>query len=770
MAWGAVPRSITMQLSNFGRSSRGTLDGLSRAAGASHALEALESRTLLSDTPLPLITDLESPNNSVIRFETTLGDIDIEMFADAPLTVANFMNNYVVTGKLDLTFFHRETETSTSGIAVLQGGGFYFDDVAGVSEVDTVAPVVLETAATRPNAQRTLSMARTNALNSGTSQFFINVQDNSADLPPASANGYAVFGRVIQGWNVVLAMANYNPTDIRSDAPISGPLAGTFGETPTGPTYNPADDRVREEDLLFIINAEVIKPAGANDFYNQRLVFPEGNATAWSTETINLHNPNAATVTYQLIARYEYLHREEVIATGTIPANRTLAIPLSLASDPTDNLVRTNSPYALVLETSVPQGTANVRPVVASATRNDFRATTSEEFFNVTGVADATLRTWDFAYVERNRLSKEFITWLNLSDTTANITLTFYRAGAAPITANYTTEAFRRGGAEVFNLLNGTVVLPGGTYGVRVTSSQNLVVQLSDWDIAETGENPAIVYTPGWSAIGTPGGTSTGGAFIDVLVQDTNNTSLLSFVNPGSTAAVITLSIWRTSRPNGSAPIQRIVTPIATAQGRSDYVLTTAITGIPVGERFTVTYSSGAAPVAAQYTNLSDTDRNLESPAISDSGISMSAITSTASAIGFSNASLDPTRTDGSDVSVFSLFNPFAAATMTFTYTLDAYFSDGTTISVSAGSLTPNARLDIRLDQNSAIRAKAASALNFRTYSLVLRGTGTQGSTTHNIAGFAQLTRRDAILGTSMTTQGTLLGPAVSTSSSIFLP
>lgn len=759
-----------MRLSIFGRRIGSPTRTLARSAGRSRGLESLESRTLLSDTPYPVLADLESNTNAVVRMETNFGDIDIELFTnEAPNTVINFLTNYVVRGKLDQTFFHRDTDLAGSGIDVLQGGGFYFDNTTGATQVDGAAPIALESAATRGNVERTIAMARTNDPNSATSQFFFNVVDNHLALPSAANNGFAVFGRVIQGWDVVTTISALTKHDISGDAPIAGSaLAGTFTETPTTTSYNAANHVVREQDLVFVINAEVIKQGGDHDFFKQRMVFPEGNRTDTSSETLNLQNPNSVAMIYQVIARYEYGMREEVIAQGSLDPGNSLAIPLSVAGQVSPSLVRVDDPYALVVESAPPTGTANPLPLAVSSTRTDFRATASEEFFNVTGVPDATLRTWDFARVERNSLSLEFVTWLNLSDTTADITLTFYSTGASPITANYSTEAFRRGGAEVFDL-NGGVTLPDGVYGVRVTSTQNIVAELSDWDTAFPGEDPSLVYTPGWAVIGTPGGTSTHGSIADAQIFGVNYTNILSFVNPSSTVAVITLSIWRTSRLDGDPPIQRVVTPIP-SNGRTDYSLSTTNLGIPEGEHFSITFNSGSTVVGAQYTSVNETNRNLEAAVAGDSGVSTSAVTSTSGTIVFTNTSIDPTRTDGSDVSNFSLFNPFAASGSLLNYTLEARFSDGSSIAVASGSLTPNARLDVRLDQNTSIRAKAATDAAFRTYSLVLRGSATVGATSRDVAGFAQLTRLDVVSGASMTTQGAILGPTTDSGSAIFLP
>ena len=70
----------------------------------------LESRQLFANTALPTLAMLENPNNAVVRFETSLGDVDVELFStQAPITTANFLN-YVNGGKYDETFFHRSAQ------------------------------------------------------------------------------------------------------------------------------------------------------------------------------------------------------------------------------------------------------------------------------------------------------------------------------------------------------------------------------------------------------------------------------------------------------------------------------------------------------------------------------------------------------------------------------------------------------------------------------------------------------------------------------------
>ncbi len=130
----------------------------------------------------------------MIEFQTSLGNIEIELDEkEAPLSAANFMA-YVDSGHFDGTIFHRVIPGF-----VIQGGGF----TADMSQKRTLAPIKNEADNGLKNLRGTLSMARTNDINSATSQFFINLRDN-ASLDHSRGNfGYAVFGRVTKGMDVV---------------------------------------------------------------------------------------------------------------------------------------------------------------------------------------------------------------------------------------------------------------------------------------------------------------------------------------------------------------------------------------------------------------------------------------------------------------------------------------------------------------------------------------------------------------------------------------
>jgi peptidyl-prolyl cis-trans isomerase A (cyclophilin A) len=130
----------------------------------------------------------------MIRFETSLGDFTIEFYEkEAPESVANFMR-YIDDGFFDGTIFHR----IVPGF-VIQGGGFTED----MSQKRTKPPVKNEADNGLKNSRGTLSMARTNDINSATSQFFVNLKDNDF-LDHSRGNfGYAVFARVTQGMEVI---------------------------------------------------------------------------------------------------------------------------------------------------------------------------------------------------------------------------------------------------------------------------------------------------------------------------------------------------------------------------------------------------------------------------------------------------------------------------------------------------------------------------------------------------------------------------------------
>jgi cyclophilin family peptidyl-prolyl cis-trans isomerase len=130
----------------------------------------------------------------VIKFDTTLGSFTIELAeADAPITCANFLK-YVDEGFYVGTTFHRVIPGF-----MIQGGGM----TADMKQKKTNPPIQNEAKNGLKNRRGSLSMARTDDVNSATSQFFVNVADNAfLDHRPGSY-GYAVFAHVVSGMDVV---------------------------------------------------------------------------------------------------------------------------------------------------------------------------------------------------------------------------------------------------------------------------------------------------------------------------------------------------------------------------------------------------------------------------------------------------------------------------------------------------------------------------------------------------------------------------------------
>lgn len=156
-----------------------------------------------------------APGNPVVVISTTLGDITVELFKDrAPVSVGNFLQ-YVTEGHYSGTIFHRVIPGF-----MIQGGGF----VPSMQEKPTRPPIANEAANGLRNLRGTIAMARTQALRSATSQFYINVADNSPldhkGLTP-SDYGYAVFGRVLSGMDVAdkIAAVPTGTKGIHDDVP-----------------------------------------------------------------------------------------------------------------------------------------------------------------------------------------------------------------------------------------------------------------------------------------------------------------------------------------------------------------------------------------------------------------------------------------------------------------------------------------------------------------------------------------------------------------------
>jgi len=148
---------------------------------------------------ISLFANVALAANPMVEMKTNQGTITIELYADkAPKTVENFLQ-YVKDGFYNGTIFHRVIDNF-----MIQGGGFE----PGMKEKPTRAPIQNEAKNGVKNQTGTLAMARTADPHSASAQFFINLKDNAfLDYPGRDGWGYAVFGKVTQGADIVNKVA-----------------------------------------------------------------------------------------------------------------------------------------------------------------------------------------------------------------------------------------------------------------------------------------------------------------------------------------------------------------------------------------------------------------------------------------------------------------------------------------------------------------------------------------------------------------------------------
>lgn len=198
---------------------------------------ALAATLLLSQTAA-------AQTNTVVRVSTTYGDFSIELYGDAaPQNVQNFLN-YVNRGAYAGSYFHRLDTTSNN---VLQGGGFTFQPWVGPIAIPADPPVPLEY--NLPNVRGSIGVARTTDPNSATSQWYINLEDNTEGFgPTATSAGYTVIGAVLgDGMNVVDAIAELETYE----------LGATHSQFPLRNYPNEDAGNIVRPSNLVLMNAEV---------------------------------------------------------------------------------------------------------------------------------------------------------------------------------------------------------------------------------------------------------------------------------------------------------------------------------------------------------------------------------------------------------------------------------------------------------------------------------------------------------------------------------
>ncbi len=691
-------------------------------------MEPLEARALLFSgamlSNLPPLSALESPNNSVVRFHTNYGVIDIELFnSTAPTTVQNF-TEYVMEGAYDGMFFHRLVKNF-----VLQGGGFKFTDEGGKTDIATDPPIQNEFL--RPNNIRTVAMAKTSDPNSATSQFFFNLKSNASLNNPLNSGGFTVFGRVITGWSAVETIAGLQVADLDHGLTGMDPDPGVFDTVPVGDGPAPS-----EQALVMVWDAEVIKRAGVGVFFGHAVYYPEGWRGSTIVERVDLVNPIVAKNYYQIIARYENGERDEVIHTGVIEPRGHRTVKLSDFNMPGLNLVRPGVGYALEVRSTHALG--------ASLNHRDFGVTIGEAFVRVEPLDEASLSRWTFGYGEEGPAFNSFLVMQNLTEREVDVTVTVHFVSGAPQTFTVPLDRYARGGLN----LGAPGVLPNGTFSVEVASPVPIVAAMSVYEQTGTAFTDT---TNGSAAVGTLGGGATEGYLAAARIA-TGGSSSLSFVYTAPSPSAIIVDVF--FYLNNGTVLTSPNPVLLTASGRRiDRALASFGVSLPANTFFSVGYKvrNDAAPVSVTYLSKHVGDTH-------STGFTTVSNAQLLFGDGFMDAGLAGTTYS----EIISVFNPYARPDVTFAYRVIFRFSDGATIQGAAGVLGPNGRADVRPHLIPEVLAKVNSSPAFKFYSISVETLHNGAAGPFLGAAVAQLTRihAQASWRQTMTSQPTLAAGA----------
>jgi cyclophilin family peptidyl-prolyl cis-trans isomerase len=648
-------------------------------------MESLENRVMfgVGSTPFPTLDMLQNPNDTVVRFQTSMGDVDIELFdTDAPVTVANFLH-YVRDGDYDQSFFHRLAFSGANPF-VLQGGGFRFDNATSTAfnAIPTDAPITNEASAMRPNATRTIAMARTNDPNSATDQFFFNLANNTNLNPSGNNPGYAVFGKVVNdaSWNVILAIQGLNRSNMDSASEFQA-FAGNFGTVPTTTPWTSGNPVPVTEGLLVRINdAEIIKPGNVQAFYNVQVYYPEGFTGSTISEFLPLGNPGQSTLNYQVIVRAEVPHgnitttdgwfRDRVIDTGSIAAHTRGGITISQFGEGgqpgANDKVPQGVPYAIEVWSTA--------DIAANLSHYDFGTSTGEAF---TPVFDTS---WSFGEgAKLNGSIFDFLVWDNPNKTDAHLTVTFFFQSSNPITLDVTTDAFRRGGLAFANVAQ---LADNSIFSARIQSDVPIIAALSHYD-NRGSQN-------GSTALGIPGNSSREGVLPFGQGGPDIDSMKVSFFNPSSTPSVVTIRLRFENpeldlQPGGA-------TLVIPGNRRMTLDIDTLLnTRIVAGDPFTVYYTTGSTAGVYAHGSVVALDDVVSNPF----GVSV------ANTWVYAEGFMDPARAGDSVIETLSVYNPnsvtFTGTNTTANITFTFLYTDGFTLTHNA-QIAGGGRLDLNVD------------------------------------------------------------------------
>ncbi len=687
-----------------------------QAPAPERMFESLEERMVLYQVPMATgfipLTQLEDRNNSVVRILTNVGRIDIELFeALVPSVTANF-RNYITSGKTDEQFFHSMTN------GVLQAGRYKWDD-GTPGTLTTITPnAPIANGFSRSNLQRTISMVPISSVQAD-SQFIINLQDN---VPlDTSSGGYTVFGKVIQGWDIVTTISGYAVQNLNQA--FLGTGTGPFTTVPVRPGFNPGVGPT-EATLVKILDIETIKAAGQAGYYSNTYVYPEGFRSATTTERVDIVNEDLSNINYyQIIIHYENGDRDQVLNSGQIAAGARFSLKVNDSALPGLNLVRSGVGYAFDVRTTRKAGVA--------LDHRDSGVTLGENFLVTPQIPSPQFTRYNFPSARKSATEQAYLLVEELDGKNVTINVLIYPTGGSAIYVPIQLEAFRRGGLNL-NLVAG---LADSEYSIYITCQTPFAAAVSQYKTGGGG------LSDGATSQGVQGLGRTEGALAGAYIA-TGGEAHLDFFYPGGAAIVIV--DYTITLTNGTVITPSPVT--LTQAARRQSVDLTAIVGLPRDAYFSVQYAERQA--------VNSVSVSYRSKIAGDEVSTPFQINSNATAL-FADGYTDPTLVGSNGMSeTISVFNPYANAGVSFFYQLLFQFSDGTQLFApqsSVLSLGALQRADLKAASFPHILNKISSDPSFRFYSIqVISAAFTIPVPIGGVV--AQLTRIHNTWGQSLTT------------------
>jgi cyclophilin family peptidyl-prolyl cis-trans isomerase len=692
--------------------------------------ERLEERIALWVGPmlsgLPAFGILENPYNMVVRMHTNVGNIDVEMFDTvAPATVANF-RNYILQGRLDETIFHRAVP------GLVHGGAFTFHNGTGSAAVPTFSPINNEFS--RLNIAGTIGMWKpAGNPNSATSQFYFNLVNNPH--LDTQNGGHTVFGRVIQGWDIVQAIHGLQRLDLTQH--LTGP-AGSFTSVPVRPNYNPAVGPT-ETSLVRITDIELIKPWGSAAYYNNAVQYPEGFRGPETIERLDIVNldPDRHNF-YQVIVRYENGVRDRVVSYSVLQPGERRTLKMSDFRTPNYNLVRPGENYSVEVRSS--------RALAATLNNRDARTSIQESLLNLLGIRQIELLRWTLPGGEKGPGFESQVTWMNLTAQPVTVNMTIHSQSGQAVARQQVVQPFRRAVMDVHTI--GAVA--NGPFSVEMAASAPIVAALSNY---KTGTN--AMTTNASTSLGTLFTGSRHGILPAAMVPSQGQSFVdLSFVGSEPGMAIVELEFILN---NGQ---KSVIQEIMLTNKRTTRIdIGARNPGLPQDQFFTIRYRviNEGPIVAATYVARYGFDE-----------MTTPFQTYTTQRVAFADGFTETAAVGTSMREVISIFNPFnaEAGLLWFKYDLLFRFGDGTQILVGGNNpfdLAPHQRRDHSAWDFPAVRAKIQSNAAFQFYSVTVLSSAASIPPVPG-AVVAQLTRMQDNWRQNMTT-----GPSLDTAAVAWL-